>query len=452
MNRTFLALSLALTLLAPLAPGARKPGSALRPALLNAFSRQQDVQMGQEAATQVRQQQAIVKNAFLQAYISKVGLRIAETKEAKASGFPFSFELVADPTINAFALPGGPMFIQTGLISAVDNEAQLAGVMGHELAHVILRHGTHQASKATGLQMLAGMAGAVAGQGSIMGQLAQAGIGLGANSVLLKFSRDAETDADALGSHLMAESGYDPKEMANFFAKLGADGGARGPQFFNSHPNPENREAAIDAEVKTLPVRTYGYQSGEFIKAKAEIAKLPKVAPKPALGTAPAAPVTPDTTVSATLKTGTGQGFAIQYPDNWQAVGENTAAVTIAPKNGVLSGGAVGLGVILNFTPNAPGKTANLALDTEALLTQLKADNPNMKVVSNSVRTTVGTRPALQTVLGGSSPYGGEESDTLITIATTKGLISIVFVAPQQQVAAMQTNFARMTRSIRLTQ
>ncbi len=452
MKRTFLVL----VLLALPALAARKPGAPLKPGLLNAFSKQQDVQMGQEAAAQVRQQQAILNNAFLKAYIDKVGLRIAETKEAKASGFPFSFEVVADPTINAFALPGGPMFIQTGLLAAVDNEAQLAGVIGHELSHVILRHGTHQASKATGLQMIAGLAGAAAGQGSIMGQLAAAGIGLGANSVLMKFSRDAETEADALGSHLMAESGYDPKEMARFFAKLSADGGARGPQFFSDHPNPENREQAIDLEVNTLPARTYGYQSGDFARMKTEVAKLPKVAPKPAAGAAPAnttaAPVTPDTNVSTTLKTATGQGFSISYPDNWQAYGENTVGLTVAPKNGVLSGGAVGLGVILNLTPNQPGKTANLTTDTAALLTQLKNDNPNMKVKANSVRTTVGTRAALQTVLTSNSPYGGEEQDTLLTVATSKGLISIVFVAPQNQAAAMQTNFARMVRSIKLPQ
>lgn len=204
--------------------------------------------------------------------------------------------------------------------------------------------------------------------------------------------------------------------------------------------------------MKTLPARTYGYESGDFKRMKAELAKLPKVFPKPAPGAvAPAAPVGADTTISTTLKTATGQGFSIQYPDNWQAYGENTAAMTVAPKNGVLSGGAVGLGAILNFTANQPGKTANLTADTQALLNQLKTDNPNMKVVGNSVRTTVGSRPALQTVLTGNSPYGGDEQDTLITVATPKGLVSIVFVVPQNQTAAMQANFVRMARSIKLT-
>ena len=231
--------------------------------------------MGIEAANQIKQEKQVVQNQFLQNYVAKVGARVADAREATQSGFPFSFTLISDPTINAFALPGGPMFIHTGLIAAVDNEAQLAGVMGHELAHVILRHGTHQASKATGIKLVAGLAGAAAGNNSIMGQLTQLGIGLGANSVLLSFSRDAETEADALGSHLMAEAGYDPKEMARFFNKLNSEGGSRGPQFLSDHPNPLNREAAIAAEVRTLPARQYGFSTGDFARAKAEVANLP---------------------------------------------------------------------------------------------------------------------------------------------------------------------------------
>ena len=102
----------------------------------------------------------------------------------------------------------------------------------------------------------------------MMGQLAQLGIGLGANSVLLKFSRGAESQADLLGSHLMAESGYDPVQMAKFFQKLEADGGARGPQFFSDHPNPGNRQAAIQNEVAKMPQRNYNYQTGQFARMK----------------------------------------------------------------------------------------------------------------------------------------------------------------------------------------
>jgi len=246
----------------------------------NLFSKQQDVQLGQESAAQVRRQMTVIKDPTLTAYVNAVGKRLMASREAMASGFPFTFEVVADPSINAFALPGGPMFINTGLLRAVGNEAQLAGVMGHEMSHVILRHGTNQASKANLIELPAMLAGQIAGGGGMMGQVAQLGIGLGANSVLLKFSRTAESQADLMGSHLMAEAGYDPIEMARFFEKLNAEGGSRAPQFLSDHPNPENRSKAIEQEAARLPEHMYGYQTGEFRQMKKVVATIHEPPPK----------------------------------------------------------------------------------------------------------------------------------------------------------------------------
>jgi beta-barrel assembly-enhancing protease len=253
-------------------PTKLKPG-------FNLFSREQDVQLGKEASAEVHKQMPVIHDPVLTAYVNQVGKRLAAQQESTASGFPFSFEVIADPSINAFALPGGPMFINTGLLKAVDNEAQLAGVMGHEMSHVILRHGTNQASKAEFLQLGASLAGAITGQ-SILGALTQAGIGFGANSVLLKFSRTAESQADLMGSHLMAESGYDPVQMAKFFEKLNATGGANAPQFLSDHPNPGNREKAIEEEVAKLPARQYGYETGQFSKMKLAVARVKEPPPK----------------------------------------------------------------------------------------------------------------------------------------------------------------------------
>lgn len=272
LNRTFYAIILLVSLAFASGPSKFHPG-------FNLFSKEQDVQLGQESAEQVRKQMPIVKDQFLTDYVNRVGKRLANSQEARDSGFPFTFEVVADPSINAFALPGGPMFINTGLLKAVDNEAQLAGVMGHEMSHVILRHGTNQASKAQLIQLPAILGSQVAG-GSMMGKLAQAGIGLGANSVLMKFSRTAESQADLTGSHLMAESGYDPEEMARFFNKLSAQGGQRAPQFMSDHPNPDNRQHAIEQEIQRLPHQNYGYQTGEFQKMKQVVAGIHEPAPK----------------------------------------------------------------------------------------------------------------------------------------------------------------------------
>jgi predicted Zn-dependent protease len=273
-SRTLLAIILFVTLGAAQGPKKFQPG-------FNLFSKQQDVQLGQESAAQVRKQMTLVKDPFLNQYVNLVGKRLASTREAQESEFPFTFEVVADPSINAFALPGGPMFINTGLLKAVDNEAQLAGVMGHEMSHVILRHGTNQASKSELLRLPAILGSQITG-GSVAGQLAQLGIGLGANSVLLKFSRTAETQADLTGSHLMAEAGYNPMEMARLFEKLSAQGGQRAPQFMSDHPNPDNRERAIAEEASHLPRRTYGYQTGQFEQMKRVVAgiKEPKAKPR----------------------------------------------------------------------------------------------------------------------------------------------------------------------------
>jgi predicted Zn-dependent protease len=246
----------------------------------NLFSKDQDVQLGQENAAQVRKQMPVIKDPVLTEYVTRVGKRLMSAHEAQESGFPFTFEVVADPSINAFALPGGPMFINTGLLKAVDSEAQLAGVMGHEMSHVILRHGTNQASKSKLIELPALLGSQMAGS-SMMGKLAQVGIGLGANSVLLKFSRSAESQADLMGSHLMAESGYDPMEMAHFFEKLNAQGGGRTMQFLSDHPNPDNREKAIEEEAHRLPQQNYGYQTGEFQRMKQVVAKIKEPKPKP---------------------------------------------------------------------------------------------------------------------------------------------------------------------------
>jgi beta-barrel assembly-enhancing protease len=246
----------------------------------NLFSKEQDVQLGQETAAQVRKQMTVINDPVLTAYVNKIGKRLAASSEAQASGFPFTFEVVADPSINAFALPGGPMFINTGLLKAVDTEAQLAGVMGHEMSHVILRHGTNQASKSQLIELPVVLTQQM-GNGSMLGQLASAGITLGAGGVLLKFSRGAESQADLMGSHLMAAAGHNPLELARFFEKLNTPGGPGAPEFLSDHPNPDHREQAIKAEAARLPPQNYSYQTGDFRRVKQLAAQIKEPPPKP---------------------------------------------------------------------------------------------------------------------------------------------------------------------------
>jgi beta-barrel assembly-enhancing protease len=248
----------------------------------NLFSKEQDVQLGKEAAGQVEKQMQVVNNKDLENFINQIGRKLIACPEADAKSFAYSFKVVNEKSINAFALPGGPAFIHTGLITAADNEAQVAGVMAHEISHVALRHGTNQASKANLIQLPAMLAGTVAG-GSMMGQLAQLGIGLGANSALLKFSRNAERDADLLGTRIMSGAGYNPIEMARFFEKLESETGAPRSsfeQFLSDHPNPGNRVKAVEEEIGSFPKRSYTTDSGQIQRMKEIIARLPPP-PKP---------------------------------------------------------------------------------------------------------------------------------------------------------------------------
>jgi Zn-dependent protease with chaperone function len=433
------------------ASAAGQPGGALKPGF-NLFSKQQDIQMGQEAAAEVRKQYQVVQNPFLQDYLNRVGRRLAAAPEAAQSGFPFTFTVVNDPTINAFALPGGPMFVQTGLLKAVDNEAQLAGVMGHEMSHVILRHGTNQASKANLLQIPALLAGSMLGNsGSLLGQLAQAGIGFGFNSVLLKFSRTDESQADRLGSHLMAEAGYNPIEMARFFEKLDGEAGSRAPEFLSDHPNPGNREKAIEAEIRTLPQRNYGYQTGEFARARQIAAAIPPPAKKSA-GDAAVAPSQPPSNEWQQLRS---QKFSVSHPRNWQSLGGDSSMVTIAPRDGLVQNGnngtAVGLGAILSyFFPD--NNSENLQNATDDLIHHLRSQNPGMQVTSRSPRhVRVDGNAGLVTLLEGSSPYGGAETDALLTVSRPEGLFYLVFIAPQRSYKSLEATFQRMIQSLRFS-
>lgn len=438
---------LAVVLAAAFAPGcsARKPGEPLKPGF-NLFSKEQDIQLGREAAAQVQQQMQVVQNRELQNYISKVGQKLAQRPAAQ--GYPYTFTAINDPSINAFALPGGPTFVHTGLIKAAENEGQLAGVMAHEIAHVALRHGTNQASKANLIQLPAMIAGGLAGNG-ILGQLAQVGIGLGANSVLLKYSRDAESQADALGARLMAEAGYNPLEMARFFEKLAAEGGQRGPAFLSDHPDPGNRMEAVQREIRTFPQSQYGYNTGQFDEAKRLVGGLP--APRQATNAdrAAAMPSAP----SGGMRELAGQSFRLAFPGSWQTYGDkNGGMVTIAPAEGLVQtrggGTQIAYGAILSYFFPEQSRN-NLQESTNELVHHLHATNPSMRASGQQRRVRVDGQNGLITMLSSSSPFGGAEVDALLTVQRPEGLFYMVFIAPQENFNQLQSTFDQMVRSIR---
>jgi predicted Zn-dependent protease len=216
-------------------------------AAINLFSAEQDVQIGRQAAAQAERQLPMLGDAATQNYVNAIVRRLAAA--APGPRFPYQARVVNASDINAFALPGGYMYVNRGLIQAVRSEAELAGVLAHEMAHVAERHGTEQVTKAYGVQAGAGLlAQILAGRDRRLGIGEQIVGTLGLNALVMKFSRDAETEADRVGAQMMARAGYDPMAMASFFDLLQQQRG-RNPnavaQFFSSHPAPANRSANI---------------------------------------------------------------------------------------------------------------------------------------------------------------------------------------------------------------
>jgi len=428
----------------------------------NLFSEQQDIELGREAAAEVARQQPIVQNPVLNNYLAGLVQRLARSPHASTE-FPFSVRAISDKNVNAFALPGGPLFVYTGLITLADNEAQLVGVLAHEMSHIRLRHGTNQASKANLFQLPLMLAGGLAGDG-LLGQLTQLGIGLGTGSVLLKMSRTAETQADYNGAQIMAEAGYNPIAMAQLFEKLEAqEGQARSAQFLSDHPNPGNRVKAVQEQIQQMPRRSYTTDTRRFARIKDVVTHLPPPAQlRGEYNDGHTAPPAPNARPSKQSKQYRGRAFTFDYPDNWQTFGDpQSAMVTIAPSDSIVrdrnGNVSIGYGAIVSYYfPQSDEvqlrrDTDKLRLDTDDLVRQMQNTNPGMRAAEQR-SLKVNGYSALVTTLNASSPFQGEtEVDQLVTVLRPEGLWYLVFISPESESRYIQPVFDQMLRSVRFS-
>jgi len=442
--------SLALLLLLTLTVLAER--TKLRPASAPGFSPADDVKLGQQVAAEAEKELTLVTNRDVTAYVSALGQKLV-SKAPNENKFPFTFKVVDDKEINAFALPGGPVFVNRGAIEAADNEAQIAGVVGHEISHVILRHGASQAAKGQVLGGLAGILGSVIGGNK--GQIANIGGSFIAGSVLLKYSRDAETQADLMGTQILYDLNYPPRAMAEFFDKLAKEHkGSSVEQFFSNHPIPENRIAKVNEEIRKIGPELTNTRADtpEFQRAKSTLLAMPapKAKPKAAANTndgktaPPAAPAAPSSRTMAYR----GTTIQLQHPDNWKPVANGTN-LTIAPTGGADERGNLGYGMIIDVFK--PQNARSLDEATNQLVDMLRQGNPNMKVTRSRVQTRVDGRPAQLTELANDSPFGGTESDVVVTVfRTTTELQFFVWVAPTKAMSQYQPAFQNIMGSVRM--
>lgn len=430
---------------------------------INLFSPQQDVELGQRSAAQIAREMPLLRDEMIVGYIRQLGAKLA----AKAPGekFPYTFNVVATKDINAFALPGGFIFVNAGTIAAARNEGELAGVMSHEIMHVALRHGTNQATKAYIAQAGLGVLTSVlaGGDNPDMAGIMQTIGGAGANMLFLKFGRTAEKQSDLQGARIMAEAGYDPRDMANFFRTLQQAGGQGVPEFLSDHPDPGNRIASIEQIYASLPVSQNPIRESEaFEQAKSRLTgrpitaskRLARIGPSDPNDIEPGARPQPPSANFRAFQANDGS-FALEFPDNWRALSADQSNYIFAPE-GAYAQSAHGGGSILVthgiFIGVVPPLGRDLGSATAAFVQKQIESNPDFRLQQQPQPVNFGGQLGYITVIAGpSTTTGVQEIDTTYTTATADGrLFYLITIAPEDEMSQYRAAFERLIGSLRL--
>ncbi|HET7218484.1 MAG TPA: M48 family metallopeptidase [Vicinamibacterales bacterium] len=437
----------------------------------NRYTPEQDVEIGREAAQEVRKEYPVIADSALATYLDRLGKRLvaAAPPELNNPVFEYSFTPVNLKDINAFALPGGPMFVNRGMFEAASGEGEVVGVMAHELSHVLLRHGTANATKAQGFQFgqLAGaIAGAVVGGG--WGQVISEGSSFGLGTWLLKYSREYEKQADLLGVQIMARAGYDPRDLGRMFETIQKKGGNGAPQWLSSHPDPGNRSAYIAKEASTLQIARSESRPADFQQARTAFNALPpaktmaelarkggpsntgsgREEPAPSVGRV-GDPVPPPSTQYRTVQGG--RLFQVEVPSNWQAISSNNAVKYVPPNGyGATQGGGTVFthGVELGV---ARASSRSLAEATNTLLSAFAQNNPELRRSGEPREIRMAQRAGLAVPLVNRSELGGTERIGIYTTFLADGnLFYYATIVPDREADQYRPVFDRIGRSISL--
>jgi len=416
----------------------------------NLFSLPMDVQVGKEGSTQLDKQLPLVNDAEVLQYLDGLGRRLASWAPNNHAEYAWQYKVVNSADINAFALPGGYIYVNRGAIEAAENEAQLAGVLAHESGHVVMRHGTHMASQAVLAQAPLAILGGILGQGgSITAQLAEMGIGFGINSIMLHNSRSAEAEADEVGTYILYQAGYDPRAMPQFFQIIEKKYPQRTLQFFSDHPNPENRIQDVDAEIGKLgPPRGAKADSPEFEAIKRRLAEMSP--PPEAQGTPKASASQPPPPPSEHMLRYDGKVLVLSYPDNWQ-VQQSEDEVALFPPGGMVTGpeGETAQAYGAAVSRSRPSRQNWGLVDaTQELVDSMRQSNPQLHILQQTGMNLQG-RPAVSTLLQSVSPIDGQrETDHLVTIRQGDYLLALIFVAPEKAFESYAPTFDKILQSL----
>lgn len=431
----------------------------------NKYSIQQDVQLGRQAAQEAEQQFPLLRDSQVQSYVERIGNRLVSAipSQFQHREFRYYFKVVNARDINAFALPGGPMYVNRGMIEAARTEGEMAGVMAHEISHVALRHGTAQATKGQKYGLLAGIAG-IAGTilgGEGVGQLAQAPFAV----YLLKFSREYETEADVLGAQIMARAGYDPRDLANMFQTIQRQGGGGGG-FLSDHPSPSDRYARINREAQMLRVEADRGDSREFAAIQQRLRGYGRAPSMQEIAQSGQRYPVGENTGNYPNNPPTGRveypssryqnvsifngGVQVNVPSNWRQVNEGNS-VWFVPEGGY--GSYNGQPIYTHGASFGVAQTNNRGLQngTQELINSFAQGNRNLRMSGGYQRTSLDGRTALLSTLSNvNQATGRSEIVRLITTQLRNGqLFYMVAVAPQGE-RGFEGAFNNMFRSVRI--
>jgi hypothetical protein len=441
----------------------------------NSYSPADDVKVGREAAAEVSKQLPLLpENAEADSYVERVGaiLAAAIPPEFQHSEFRYEFSVVNASDINAFALPGGPMFVNRGMIEAAHSEGEMAGVMAHELSHVALRHGTAQATKAQGIGVqLGAIGGAILGAviGGNAGEAVAQGAQLGLGAYLLKFSREYETQADVLGAQILARAGYDPMDLARMFETIEKQGGSSGPEWLSSHPNPGNREQRISQEAAKLKIADGGRrsQSPEFSQIQSSLKRMPPARTmseieksgnaNPNTNTGSTSRYPGDSRIQTRVEQPSNRYrvfeakglFRISVPDNWREFADN-AAVTFAPDGAY--GNQQGESVFTHGAIVGIGEVSanQLQRASDEYISAILQNNDYLRPEGRYQNTRLAGRSALRRRLNGTSKVTNKREivDIYTTMLNDRQLFYIVQVVPEEGQRQYAKTFGDMVQSL----
>jgi beta-barrel assembly-enhancing protease len=436
----------------------------------NNYSPEQQIQLGQKAVQQVYAEMPVLPDSSpVTKYIQELGGKLV----AQAPGYkwPYNFHVANMAEVNAFALPGGTIFVNLGTIQAATTEAQLAGVMAHEISHVVLQHSVCNAVKQQKVGLIAGLGQIAAGVilGGAAGTLAQQGIGMTAGLGFLKMSRGAEREADLLGVGILYDAGYDPRGMSQFFETIQAKYGAGGSQFMSDHPNPGNRSEYVDKEIASFVRKpSYVTTSPAFAGIQKQVTGMHAYTAKEVssgawksqspnqtvgVGVNQAVGETVDLNTTAEWKTFHGSGFSIDVPGNWQGYGSEISAM-FGPAGGVARSAAGGAGgVIYGMLTDRyqPQGRLSISAALDALVAEITHDNTGLVPDSRTHATAGGGAGRSVECNNPSGNNGKGEHDWIVAFQQRDGALRyFVFVAPTPDFEKMRPTFARMIETVRL--